>query len=62
MLNREKRTKRLSAYVRPEVARQLELFKPQVISMSDYLAGEIERIVRLKRIERDMATETKSVA
>ena len=44
-LRREKRVRRLVAYVPPELAQQLELFKSEdsgVISMSDYLHDVIE--------------------
>ena len=51
MSSREKRLKRLVAYVPPSLAEQLELFKEEdskIISMSDYLHDVIEDFVARK--------------
>ena len=60
MPSREKRLRRLVAYVPPSLAEQLELFKDEdsrVISMSDYLHDVIEDFCQRKgaiRIQRQV--------
>lgn len=61
-MRREKRTKRYQVYVRPSIGRQLELFKPRVVSMSDYLASELERLAKVKQLERETSDEAKTAA
>lgn len=60
LMSREKRLRRLVAYVPPSLAEQLELFKEEdskVISMSDYLHDVIEDFCQRKgaiRIQRQV--------
>ena len=45
---REKRTEKLQTHVGPSVRHQLELFKGNVVSMSDYLHEVIEEHLALR--------------
>jgi hypothetical protein len=49
-MTRQKRTAPVKAHITPELREQLELFKGNVISMSDYLFEVIEEHVALKSI------------
>ena len=49
---REKRSVPVKAHITPSLMEQLELFRPNVISMSDYLFGVLEEHVALKSIQQ----------